>query len=237
MRPLKRKSSARAAAVGLAVAVAFAGGEAAAADDKDALPAAPTKLRMESVYAPAAGLEAGAGVVWPSVAATFAAITGQLGASFRLPAAPVPWLFQTLYVAVGAESGVGIALSGTTPTYGYVLRLPMRGFADLIFSRYIEYREARAVNLHFGGSGGSDFVLASQCSGGTCSYLPPANYGAFGLRVGISLTDHASGIGAFMRWDSEVAGHQGPGAGGCTGGSGCNPYFQIFTWNIGWTLF
>ncbi len=237
MRPLRVRGGPRLAAAGLALAGALAGGRASAADGNDGLPPAPTKLRMESFYAPAAGVEAGAGVVWPSVAATFAAITGRLGASFRFPVAPLPWLFQTLYGAVGAESGVGLALSGTTPTYGYVLRVPMRGFAELIFSRYVEYREARAVNLHVGASGGNDFVLASQCTSGTCSYLAPANYAAFGVRVGISLTDHASGIGVFMRWDSEIAGHQSPGAGGCTTASGCNPYFQIYTWNVGWTLF
>jgi hypothetical protein len=94
----------------------------------------------------------------------------------------------------------------------------------------VDYRNNRYVNLHVGGSVGSDFVLASQCQNGTCSYMTPGDYTGFGARVGLSVTQNSSGVGIFIRWDNDV--------GGCMGGpTKCNTYVQIYTWNLGWTLF
>lgn len=201
----------------------LAPGQPALADDLPPRP--PAALREESPYGPAGALEVGAGAVWPSVAAPLAVVHGRLGGSYSA---------SSIFTFTGGfESGVGLALSGSSPVYGYMLRLPLRGYSEVIVSRHLDYRTNRFANLHFGGSIGSDFVLSSQCANGSCSYLPPGNYFGFGFQAGISMTQNSSGLGGFVRWDADT--------GGCSGGivnlSKCNSFINMFTWNVGWTFF
>jgi hypothetical protein len=210
----------RVAALGSFLLILLGTSDALAGPDA---PVSGTPLREESPYSPWAGVEVGAGVVWPSLGAPLFNIGGHLGGSLSVG--------SNVTLALGIESGVGLALSGATPTYGYMLRVPLRGFFETIISRPIDYRTHRAMNLHIGGGLGSDFVLASECSNGSCSYLPPGSYLGFGLRVGLSVTQDSNGIGAFLRWDNDVSGT-------CAGGTNdCHSYIQMFTWNVGWTLF
>jgi hypothetical protein len=220
MRSLNVRAACLVAAALTSVDAGPARADEAAADQ--ALPPPPSALREESPFAIAAGLDVGSGVVWPSIAASLYEVRARLGVS--LAASP------SITFVAGGESGAGLALSGTTPTYGYLVRAPLRFFAEGVFSRSVDYRNDRYVNLHVGGSVGSDFVLASQCQNGSCSYMTPGNYTGFGARVGLSITQNSSGVGVFVRWDNDV--------GGCTGGPAkCNTYVQMYTWSLGWTLF
>lgn len=179
---------------------------------------------QELTFGPAAGVEVGLGVVSPSVGTPFGQLLMRLGVAIRLN--------PTVTLVAGAETGLGVAVGSGSPTYGYVFRLPFKGFAEGIVSRLVDYRTHGYVNLHFGAEVGGEFFLSAECSTGTCNYIPAGMQTGFGARVGLSYSQGSrSAIGLFVRWDADAAN------GSCNGAAQCTDVLQTFTWNVAWTLF
>lgn len=186
-------------------------------DDSTPLRGAPTGV----LIAPSAGTEVGYGNAYPSLGTPVAQVLGRLGVSLEFPSS---WT-----LVGGLESGATVAMGTGMPHYGYLFRIPFKGFAEAILSRRVDYRSKRFINLHFGGTYGQEFSLAAQCNTDGCNYLPAGLHTGFGGRVGLSFSQGSrSSIGLFLRWDGDV---------GECGGASCQAFLQTFTWNLGWTLF
>ena len=221
MRALRARRATRLAALAMGVAGALAPSRAVASG-AGYPPVAQAPMREDTTtFAPAVGAEVGIGVVSPSFGAPVMNLLGHVGVSLSLR--------SNVSLSVGGETGLALSFSDASPTFGYLLRIPLRFFGEGVFSKGLDYRTHKYMNLHLGGTVGDDFALASQCAGGTCSYVPASLYTAFGLRVGLSYSQYTrNAVGIFMRWDNEVA--------QCHGLT-CNAYIQTYIWDLGWTLF
>jgi hypothetical protein len=170
------------------------------------------------------GAEVGGGVVSPSVGVAFGHLLGRLGVAMHTS--------PHLSVIAGGETGLGAAFGSGSPAYGYVLRLPLKFYSDVIFSNLLNYRQRSYANLHLGGNFGPEYFLSAECAAGTCNYIPAGAQWGFGARVGISFSQGTrSSVGVFARWDGDVAN------GSCSGTAQCLNLIQTFTWNLGWTTF
>jgi hypothetical protein len=230
MRPVSVARLGLAVAVGLAAQVGGLGTPAARADTASGSAAVATPSAAEpppedpaaSPFAPAAGVEVGFGPAYPSFHAPIGQMVLRLGVAFHV--AP------GLAIAGGGEGGVALAVGNGASEYGYLLRVPLKVYTDVIYSRMLDYRSRRYVNLHMGGSIGQEFALSAQCLSGTCNYVPASMYVGFGFRVGLSYSVASrSAVGLFVRFDNDLA--------QCNGATDCKSYIQTYTWNIGWTLF
>ncbi len=176
--------------------------------------------------APAAALEFGYGNVIPTLKAPAQGLLGRLGVAIE---APDSWA-----LVLAGESGVALAFNtgGSSPNYGYVVRVPLAVAFEVIRSQLLDYRHQRYLNFHAALDGGPEFLLAAQCTSGACKYITPSTYEGVGLRLGVSYSALTrSSIGAFVTWHNDFA--------GCTESSStpCFNWLSTLMWSIGWTLF
>jgi hypothetical protein len=219
----------RAAQVAIAfVAVAYGGERRSWATDASSSVAetgSPERDETTTTFAPAAGVEVGLGTVYPTMGAPLGSILGRAGVAIHTPS---PFAF-----VLGGEFGGAAALGSTASTsYGYIVRVPLKVFADGIVSRNLDYRTRRYLNVHFGGTVGPEFGLGAQCDNGNCNYIPPGVYVGFGARAGLSMSQGSrSSLGLFVRWDVDIAQCSKSDIGNC------GEVLHTFTWSLGWSLF
>jgi hypothetical protein len=175
--------------------------------------------------APSAAAEFGMGTVIPSLRTPAEMLLARLGIAIETPTS---WT-----IVLAGQTGVTMAFNtgGSTPFYGYLLRVPFQLFGEAIWSQLMEYKGRRYLNFHLGLGGGPEFMLSAQCQSGSCGYVTPNVYYGVGVRAGLSYSAQVrSSVGLFVTWQNDFA--------GCANGSNCDyNWLSTLTWSLGWTLF